>query len=197
MKKLRVKKERNFKNTIPVVVITLVIILMIFGVLALYLSPESSKNRYKYEVMGVYKPENYVEPETVTKSIKFVNAEELNNFRGNLPVSTGMKTIKLLLTDIIPVYLEKTKDLSKDELKIYYANNANVILNELHISSESSFVNMIEKFRNIDLELNVENIDRCELSYDMSVKLLIVFKNNHSIEVDMLGKTIETFYLEY
>ena len=135
--------------------------------------------------------------EKTAESIKFVNAEELNNFRGNLPVSTGMKTIKLLLTDIIPVYLEKTKDLSKDELKIYYANNANVILNELHISSESSFVNMIEKFRNIDLELNVENIDRCELSYDMSVKLLIVFKNNHSIEVDMLGKTIETFYLEY
>ena len=79
MKKIRVKKERNFKNTIPVVVITLVMILMIFGVLALYLSPESSKNRYKYEVMGVYKPENYVEPETVTKSIKFVNAAKAGN----------------------------------------------------------------------------------------------------------------------
>ena len=123
--------------------------------------------------------------------------EVLNNFKGNLPVSTGMKEIKILLTDTIPVYLNKTKDLSRDDLKKYYQSNSKLILNELHISSEDSFVNMIEKFRNLDLEINLNTIDRCELSKEIAIKLKIVFNNESSIEVDMLGNNIETFYLEY
>ena len=56
---------------------------------------------------------------------------------------------------------------------------------------------MIEKFRNLDLEINLNTIDRCELSKEIAIKLKIVFNNESSIEVDMLGNNIETFYLEY
>ena len=116
MRKIEVKVEKTTKQKIATAIVILIVVLMIIGLFIIYLSPESTRNRYKYEVMSVYKPENYVEPEQ-TNVFKVTNMELLNNFKGNLPVSTGVAELRELYTEIVPHYLKQIEGMDQNSIK--------------------------------------------------------------------------------
>ena len=197
MEKIKVNSRKTGKQKLATIIVVLIVIIMILGLMIIYLSPESSERRYDYEVLGVHKPENYVEPEEVTKSLKFENIEVFQSFSGTMPVSTGRQIIKDMLILQIPRYLDLTKDFTDEQISNFFEQNSVQIRGALHVNTEKEFRNMLDKFRSLKSEINEYTIEKCELSQDASIKLKIVFTNKETVECKMLGGNIHTFYLEF
>lgn len=188
MKKNR-KDLMEVKRKIVTVIIVLIIILMIFGLVVLYMNP---KKEHEYEILGVYKPENYVEEES--DNINFTNMELLSEFNGKLPVSTGIKSLNEIFINQIPKYIENTKDYNDGELKKYYNDNKDEITKNLRIDSEESFINMNTKYKTLQVE-NYAKIEECEILKGDNINLIIKYSNGETITCDMLGKEIYSFRL--
>lgn len=197
MGKIKTNSNKNGKQKLAIAIVVLIVIIMILGLMIIYLSPDSSERRYDYEVLGVHKPENYVEPEEVTKVLKFENVEVFQTFGGTMPISTGRQKIKDMLIVQIPRYLELTKDFTDEQISNYFEQNSVLIMGALHVNTEKQFRNLLDKFRSLKTEINEYTIEKCELSQDASVILKIVFTNNEVVECKMLGNNIHTFYLEF
>ena len=195
MRKIEVKVEKTTKQKIATAIVILIVILMIIGLFIIYLSPEATRNRYQYEVMSVYKPENYVEPEQ-TNAFKVTNMELLSGFKGNLPVSTGVARLRELFTEIVPHYLKQTENMDQDSLKTYYNENYEVIEADLHIKDADSFLKMIEKFNDITCDI-ATSINQCNLVDNGKIEITLLFNNDQTITCKMSGNYISTFKLEY
>lgn len=195
MRKIEVKVEKTTKQKIATAIVILIVVLMIIGLFIIYLSPESTRNRYKYEVMSVYKPENYVEPEQ-TNVFKVTNMELLNNFKGNLPVSTGVAELRELYTEIVPHYLKQVEGMDRNSIKNYYNENYEVIEDDLHIDNVDSFLKMIEKFNDVKCDI-ASNIKQCNLVDNGKIEIIILFNNDQTVTCKMSGNYITTFKLEY
>jgi flagellar basal body-associated protein FliL len=194
MKKNGIKIEKTLKQRIAISIVVLVVVLMIVGLFIIYLSPESTRNRYQYEVMSVYRPEDYVEPEN--NEIKFTNIELLGEFKGNLPVSSGITELREVFTERVPYYLNLTKDMNQDALIKYYNDNVEKISNDLHVETSDSFLNMIKEFKEIDCDI-ATNIKQCNLSDSDKIDITIEFNNDKKVTCKMTGNYISTFKLEY
>ena len=191
-------QKNNNKNKLIFILLFLLILIFIILVFINELENHEASHKaieeYGYETMGAY---NYTKfTEESEKSINYKNISVLQTLRGELPVGTITKQIKLVFVTNIPDVLQKTKKMSNEELSNYYFDNVTLIENNLRINSESSFLNMISKFRKLTSDLT-EDYQSCEFLKDDNLKLIFSYDNGESIECYIIGEKADEIIFEF
>lgn len=172
------------------IIFILLFMLIVFGIVLVILKSniyeKIAQKDYGYEIMGVYKdPEIEYEE---SKNLKYKNVGVLQGFTGELPVSSTSSTIKEIFLENIPKRLEDVQNLSSKDLLAYYNENQYDIKKNLRIESQESFVNMINKFHNVQCNLR-KDYETCEfIRENDNIKINFTYETAENIECYIIRK---------
>ena len=188
------KKQKINRNSLITLIIIIVFIIII-SIVFTYASLKPTRNRYKYEVMGVYKYKNMIDTQN-TINISLKNIDVLEKFSGELPVSTVTKKIKKIFLESIPDTLNQTQNMSEADLKKYYAENSKEIKEDLRINNEECFLNMIKNIKEINCDLKNDS-ETCEFISNEEISFKYTYSNGQSITCVINGRDSNQFFLEF
>lgn len=149
---------------------------------------------HKGRTLPAYRDEDFVEP----NKLGFKKTGALMNIGGELPVGTISKMFAKFYEKEIAVIYKNTKNLTEVQLKEYYLENINNIDLLTYIDEEESFINLVNKLRDINCNFE-EDYEVCEFEQIEigAIRVKCSFKNGYSLEGKLLGTHTSNLKVRY
>jgi len=191
------KKKLNKKNIgILIAILVLLVILIIVNFAMSYLKKKESTpehEKYGYETMPVQNPKEEYIPE---KAIKYSNLGVLTDLKGELPTSTVVKIVREVFVEEIPQILEKVNGYNQTQLKDYYNQNAEDIIDDCRVATEQDFIKMVTTFSVLTSDLT-KDFSTCEFKNDEDLGLKFSYENGESVECKIIGENSNLITFEF
>ncbi len=153
-----------------------------------------NKSKYGAQVMGSI---NNDEIKNTQHSMNYKNIELLKSLNGNMPVSSVCKKVEECIYINLPKIYDSVKDYDATELSNYYKTNIEDVNKKLYISSEKSFINLINKAKNINGDL-INDYASCEFKYiNNAIQFVVNYKNTKKIEALLIGDNSSTIRFDF
>ena len=189
--------RKNIKSKLLIVLFILLAILLILIAIVKYFDPDKKVIRdYGYETMSVYRDPEIQKELDKEKTIRYENISVLQNLIGETPVSTTTKRVKEVFLNNIPNVIKETNDMSDEELTNYFNDNKTEISKKLSVDNETSFLNMISKFRELKSDL-FEDCTACKFIDDNGLGVVVYYANEEIIECNIIGNNAECILFEF
>ena len=120
-------------------------------------------------------------------TMNYKNIDILKSLNGNMQVSTTCKKVEACIYTNLPTIYENVKSYNESQLSDYYKNNTSNIKSQLHIISEKSFINLINKAKEANCDLT-NDYKSCEFMFiDNKINFKVNYNNGKTIEAQLVG----------
>ena len=120
-------------------------------------------------------------------TMNYKNIDILKSLNGNMQVSTTCKKVEACIYTNLPTIYENVKSYNESQLSDYYKNNTPNIKSQLHIISEKSFINLINKAKEANCDLT-NDYKSCEFMFiDNKINFKVNYNNGKTIEAQLVG----------
>lgn len=186
------KDNKRIKLLVTLLILLVIMTIMKF-VIQKYESIDKFKNKDGYSNWGISEDPQEIKDEN---GIEFKNSIVLKELKGELQISTVTEKVEKAFLESIPKVLEETEDMSDYKLSKYYNDNSLEIRYNLYIDNEKSFLNMVEKFRNVTSNLT-KDYESCKFLDEDVLKLVFSYKNGEKVECNITGDNANTVIFEF
>lgn len=185
---------KKISKLIKIMIILLIICSLILIILKNINVIKSKFIKPKYEIM---KPQDYEEKMKELNGPKYKKVEVLKKFKGELPIGTITKRITDIVCNKWPEILVTTNEFSESDIKEYYLKNKENILVNFRINEINSFIQLIDKLKNINCNIK----DECKYiefeEEETYILVKVIYENEQEIEIKLKGEYASNFSIEF
>lgn len=186
------KRKKNKKIVLTIIGLILLILFLILIIKYIYLTDDLLISKEK---------------------LKYINSEEWNNetypkgmpafiraYKGNQSTHNIGKSIYYIVTELIPKYNEKMKELSIEERKEFFEKERELVLINFGIKAERDFMNLVDEILKLDsqnFELESFYINENSIkTIDSATKAVLHIKYKNCKEIKINIKALNTVQID-